>query len=93
MAWIKTITVSLNTLVRTFSGGPVGVETLAAAVSEEVETIEDVIEPYLMQLGLLQRTPRGRVATRTTYEYSGCTMEPGRKNWNGGQAGATVVWR
>lgn len=61
----------LNTLVRTFGGGPVGVETLAAAVSEEVETIEDVIEPYLMQLGLLQRTPRGRVATRTTYDYLG----------------------
>jgi Holliday junction DNA helicase RuvB len=47
----------LNTLVRTFDGGPVGVDTLAAAVSEEVETIEDVIEPYLMQMGLLQRTP------------------------------------
>ena len=49
------------------------------AVSEEVETIEDVIEPYLMQLGLLQRTPRGRVATRTTYEYLGVPWNPDGK--------------
>lgn len=66
----------LQTLVRTFNGGPVGVETIAAAVSEETETIEDVIEPYLMQLGLLQRTPRGRVATRKTYEYLGLPWQP-----------------
>lgn len=69
----------LNTLVHTFNGGPVGVETLAAAVSEEVETIEDVIEPYLMQLGLLQRTPRGRVATKTTYDYLGVPWNPDGK--------------
>ena len=61
----------LQTLVKTFGGGPVGIETLAAAVSEESDTIEDVIEPYLMQLGLLQRTPRGRIATRETYRYLG----------------------
>ena len=61
----------LNTIVRTFGGGPVGVDTIAAAVSEEAGTIEDVVEPYLMQLGLLQRTPRGRVATRETYRYLG----------------------
>ena len=60
----------LQTIVRTFGGGPVGVDTLAA-VSEEAGTIEDVVEPYLMQLGLLQRTPRGRVATRETYRYLG----------------------
>ncbi|MGI6263795.1 MAG: Holliday junction branch migration DNA helicase RuvB, partial [Succiniclasticum sp.] len=54
----------LSTIVKNFGGGPVGVDTIAAAVSEESGTIEDVIEPYLMQLGLLQRTPRGRVATR-----------------------------
>ena len=48
-----------------------GIETIAAAVSEETDTIEDVIEPYLMQLGLLQRTPRGRIATRETYRYLG----------------------
>ncbi|MEG0798664.1 MAG: Holliday junction branch migration DNA helicase RuvB [Acidaminococcaceae bacterium] len=61
----------LETIVKTFGGGPVGVETLAAAVSEETETIEDVYEPYLMQLGLLQRTPRGRMATPETYRYLG----------------------
>jgi Holliday junction DNA helicase RuvB len=66
----------LNTLVRTFDGGPVGVDTLAAAVSEEVETIEDVIEPYLMQMGLLQRTPRGRAATKATYAYLNLPWDP-----------------
>ena len=59
----------LNTIIKKFGGGPVGVETIAASVSEEVTTIEDVIEPYLMQLGLLQRTPRGRVATPEAYKY------------------------
>ena len=61
----------LNTIVRTFGGGPVGVDTIAAAVSEEAGPIEDVVEPYLMQLGLLQRTPRGRIATKETYRYLG----------------------
>lgn len=61
----------LQTIVKTFCGGLVGIETIAAAVSEETDTIEDVIEPYLMQLGLLQRTPRGRIATRETYRYLG----------------------
>ena len=61
----------LQTIVKTFCGGPVGIETIAAVVSEETDTIEDVIEPYLMQLGLLQRTPRGRIATRETYRYLG----------------------
>ena len=61
----------LQTIVKKFGGGPVGVDTVAAAVSEEAGTIEDVVEPYLMQLGLLQRTPRGRVATRETYRYLG----------------------
>ncbi len=61
----------LQTIVKTFGGGPVGIETIAAAISEESDTIEDVIEPYLMQLGLIQRTPRGRIATRETYRYLG----------------------
>ena len=61
----------LQTIEKTFGGGPVGIETIAAAVSEESDTIEDVIEPYLMQLGLIQRTPRGRIATRETYRYLG----------------------
>lgn len=59
----------LTTIVKTFGGGPVGIETIAAAVSEESSTIEDVIEPYLMQQGMLNRTSRGRMATRETYRY------------------------
>lgn len=65
----------LNTIIKKFGGGPVGVETIAASVSEEVTTIEDVIEPYLMQLGLLQRTPRGRVATPEAYKYLGVRIQ------------------
>lgn len=67
----------LNTIVRTFGGGPVGIETIAAAVSEEASTIEDVIEPYLMQKGMLNRTPRGRMATRETYRYLGMPYPEG----------------
>ena len=61
----------LNTIITKFSGGPVGLDTLAASISEETETIEDVYEPFLLQLGFLQRTPRGRVATRSAYEHMG----------------------
>ena len=61
----------LTTIVKTFGGGPVGIETIAAAVSAESSTIEDVIEPYLMQQGMLNRTSRGRMATRETYRYLG----------------------
>ncbi|NMB38225.1 MAG: Holliday junction branch migration DNA helicase RuvB [Firmicutes bacterium] len=67
----------LTTIIRVFNGGPVGVDTIAAAISEEANTIEDVYEPYLMQLGFLQRTARGRVITSLAYEYLGfeCTTE------------------
>jgi Holliday junction DNA helicase RuvB len=61
----------LLALVKTFAGGPVGVDTLATAISEEVETVEDVYEPFLMRLGLLQRTSRGRIATEGAYKYLG----------------------
>lgn len=61
----------LSCVIEKFDGGPVGLETLAAASSEEAETIEDVYEPYLLQIGFLQRTPRGRVATRRAYEHLG----------------------
>ena len=64
----------LNAIVKIFGGGPVGVETIAAAINEETDTLEDVYEPYLMQLGLLQRTPRGRMATAETYKYLGIKM-------------------
>ena len=63
--------VLLRTIIEKFDGGPVGIETLAASTSEEVETIEDVYEPYLLQLGFLARTPRGRIATRLGYEHLG----------------------
>ena len=61
----------LLTIIEKFGGGPVGVETIAAAVGEERDTIEDVYEPYLLQEGLIQRTPRGRLATATAYQYFG----------------------
>jgi len=61
----------LSTIVEKFGGGPVGVETIAASVGEERETVEDVYEPFLLQQGLLHRTPRGRVATARTFEYFG----------------------
>ena len=59
----------LNTIVQKFKGGPVGVNTLAVAVGEEAETIEEIYEPFLIQEGLLARTPRGRTATSKTYEH------------------------
>ena len=62
-----------------FDGGPVGIETIAAALNEERDTIEDVYEPYLIQEGFLDRTPRGRQATKLSYEYFG------RKKPSGGQ--------
>lgn len=61
----------LKTIIEKFSGGPVGVETLAASISEEAETIEDVYEPYLMQIGFMERTSRGRVATDAAYKHLG----------------------
>ena len=63
----------LTTLIRSYNGGPAGLETLAAAMGEEAVTLEDVCEPYLMQLGFLMRTPRGRVATAPAYEHLGLT--------------------
>jgi len=61
----------LRTIVEKFNGGPVGLETLAAAISEESDTIMDVYEPYLLQLGFLERTPRGRAATQHAYQHLG----------------------
>jgi Holliday junction DNA helicase RuvB len=63
----------LDTLIRYYKGGPVGLETLAAAIGEEAVTIEDVYEPYLMQIGFLNRTPRGRCATHAAYLHLGLT--------------------
>ncbi|HBP01561.1 MAG TPA: Holliday junction branch migration DNA helicase RuvB [Candidatus Moranbacteria bacterium] len=61
----------LETIIVKFKGGPVGIQTIAAATSEEIETIEDVYEPYLIQLGFLARTPRGRVVTENGYKHLG----------------------
>ena len=66
----------LATIARKFDGGPVGVETLAASIGEERDTLEDVVEPYLLQEGFIMRTPRGRVATEATYRLLG--IVPGR---------------
>jgi len=64
----------LRTIIEKFGGGPVGVDTLSTAISEEKDTIEDVYEPFLIQKGYINRTPRGRVATKLAYEYLG--VEP-----------------
>ncbi len=61
----------MSTIVRHYAGGPVGIENLGAALSEPVDTIEDVVEPYLMQLGFVQRTPRGRIVTDAGYKHLG----------------------
>ena len=65
----------LLTIIQKFEGGPVGLETIAASISEEADTIMDVYEPYLLQLGFLERTPRGRMATRLAYEHLGLSDE------------------
>ena len=66
----------LRAIIDYYDGGPVGLETLAATVGEEAVTIEDVYEPYLMQIGFLSRTPRGRVATKKAYEHLGLPYRP-----------------
>ena len=67
----------LTTMIEKFDGGPVGVDSLSAAISEERDTIEDVLEPYLIQQGFIMRTPRGRVITRYAYRHFG--IEPAKK--------------
>ena len=59
----------MMTILEKYRGGPVGVNTIAASIAEEADTIEEVYEPYLIQLGFLNRTPRGRVATELAFEY------------------------
>ncbi len=67
----------LETIIKHYSGGPVGLETLSAAIGEEPVTIEDVYEPYLMQIGFLSRTPRGRCVTKSAYEHLGIPFGSG----------------
>jgi Holliday junction DNA helicase RuvB len=78
----KMDTLLLLTLIEKFAGGPVGVETLAAAIGEEKDTIEDVYEPFLIQSGFIQRTPRGRLATPLAYEHFG-RRKPGSTQGHG----------
>ncbi len=63
------------TIIKKFSGGPIGLDTLSAAVSEEKDTLEDVYEPFLIKLGYIKRTPRGRVATKLAYNHFDIKME------------------
>ena len=73
----------LRTIIDKYNGGPVGLETIAASLSEDSGTIMDVVEPYLLQLGFLDRTPRGRIATRAAYEHLGVA-------WTGDSPGAVA---
>ena len=66
----------LLTIIEKFNGGPVGVGTISAAINEEKEAIEEIYEPYLIQIGFLQRTPRGRVASNLAYQHLGY-----KNNW------------
>ncbi|MEC0091648.1 Holliday junction DNA helicase RuvB [Paenibacillus macquariensis subsp. defensor] len=69
----------LHTMITSFRGGPVGLDTIAATIGEESQTIEDVYEPYLMQIGFLQRTPRGRMVSPAAYQHLGLPQPPQQK--------------
>ena len=64
----------LEAIIKKFGGGPVGLSTLAASIGEDKDTIEDYYEPYLMQIGFLSRSPRGRIATKLAYDHLGLEM-------------------
>ena len=70
----------IEAIIKKFNGGPVGLQALAAATSEELDTIEDIYEPYLLQIGFLQRTARGRIATKLAYEHLGFKLPPENQN-------------
>jgi holliday junction DNA helicase RuvB len=73
----------LEAVIFKFDGGPVGLDNIAASIGEERETIEDVIEPYLIQQGFLQRTPRGRIATLAAFRHLGVTPPSNNPNGDG----------
>ena len=73
----------LHTIIDKFNGGPVGLDTIAASISEDSDTIMDVYEPYLLQLGFLERTPRGRLATERAYQHLGIAYKNRRQNQAG----------
>jgi len=66
------------TIIEKFNGGPIGLDTLSAAVSEQKDTLEDVYEPYLIQMGYIKRTPRGRVATKLAYQHFSIEVDEGQ---------------
>ncbi len=68
----------LTSIIEKFNGGPVGLGTISASISEERDSIEEIIEPYLIQIGFLNRTPRGRMVTRLAYEHFGLAPMPGK---------------
>ena len=70
----------LSIIIEKFDGGPVGVGTLSASINEERESIEEIIEPYLIQIGFLNRTPRGRMATRAAHKHLGISMKPRQRD-------------
>lgn len=80
----------LRTIIETFDGGPVGMETLAATLREERDTLEDVHEPYLMAIGFLNRTPRGRIALRGAYEHMGYPYRAGKSGDIGGSGSSEL---
>jgi Holliday junction DNA helicase RuvB len=71
----------LRTIIDKFDGGPVGLGSLSAAIGEEKDAIEDIYEPYLIQIGFVDRTPRGRVATARAYDYFGLTAQGKGRLW------------
>ena len=71
----------LSSIIRHYGGGPVGLETLAATINEEAITLEDVYEPYLMQMGFLTRTPRGRCVSQRAYEHLGLPVRAAPPVW------------
>ena len=80
----------LRTIIDKFAGGPVGLNTISAAISEEKDAIEDIYEPFLIQIGFLDRTPRGRVATARAYEYFGLRA-PGKDRDSGSGSSPAFV--
>ena len=75
----------LSSIIDKFSGGPVGLETIAASIAEESDTLEDVYEPYLLQLGFIERPPRGRKASKRAYEHLGLQFPEHREQGRGEQ--------
>lgn len=80
----------LKCIIYKFNGGPVGVDTISAAVSEERNTIEDVCEPYLMQIGFISRTPRGRIAMKAAYDHIGAVWDKKPEGSQGGSRWGSV---